>query len=277
MPVEQARKVLGDLVAKAQLAGRITIITRYGQDAAAIVPMSLVPQEVPMLATDITATITRPADEHASGWDWADAATSAWLDAAKAAGSTAELHSTEVDDVNLQAAIVRDGGDLYALEVREDDVVAVYLYNQLNRAQDLADEQLADTITMQDLRDQITRSLTDQARGIDVEAVAETIRDKFGVVDIDTIDDDEYWEIVRSHDATQVASTITTYERTEDEVGETIPTERIVITRDGDEVRETFTSGGEILSDGVAYSDTNPAEYLRRRGQELTGDGYREV
>ena len=58
-------------------------------------------------------------------------------------------------------------------------------------------------ITMNDLRDQITRSLTDQADGIDVDAVAETIRDRYGLVDIDSIDSAEYWEIVRSHDDTQ--------------------------------------------------------------------------
>lgn len=62
---------------------------------------------------------------------------------------------------------------------------------------------LEDTMTMTELRDQITRSLTDQAEGIDVDAVAEEIRDRYGVVDIDTIDSGEYWSIVRSHDATQ--------------------------------------------------------------------------
>lgn len=57
IPTEQARKVLGDLVAKAQHAGQITILTRYGQDAAGIVPMSLVPQESAM-----------PETEHAPGY-----------------------------------------------------------------------------------------------------------------------------------------------------------------------------------------------------------------
>lgn len=65
------------------------------------------------------------------------------------------------------------------------------------------DRILEDTVTLTDLRNQITRSLTDQAEGIDVDAIAEEIRDRYGIVDIDSIDSDEYWEIVRSHDATQ--------------------------------------------------------------------------
>lgn len=57
-----------------------------------------------------------------------------------------------------------------------------------------------------DLRVQIERSLTDQAQGVDVGAVADEIRDRYGLVDIDSIDHDEYWAIVRKHDATQQAN-----------------------------------------------------------------------
>ncbi|MFC5946474.1 hypothetical protein ACFPZ4_34355, partial [Micromonospora harpali] len=38
MPVEQARKVLGDLVIRASLHGKTTVLTRYGQPVAQIAP-----------------------------------------------------------------------------------------------------------------------------------------------------------------------------------------------------------------------------------------------
>jgi hypothetical protein len=41
------------------------------------------------------------------------------------------------------------------------------------------------------------------AEGIDVDAIAEEIRDTYGLIDINAIGSDEYWAIVRQHDATQ--------------------------------------------------------------------------
>lgn len=71
------------------------------------------------------------------------------------------------------------------------------------------------TVSLSDLRDQINVSITangpEHAEGIDVEAIAEEIRDTYGLIDINAkdsdgepiIDHDEYWAIVRKHDATQ--------------------------------------------------------------------------
>jgi hypothetical protein len=89
-------------------------------------------QESTVTATDITATLDRSADAFASGWDWAEAATEAWLTAARKDGLGVTVHSTEVADVNSQAAIVKvygENGDwtdpaLYVLTVKGDDVTA---------------------------------------------------------------------------------------------------------------------------------------------------------
>lgn len=43
--IEEARAKLGDLVIRAQIAGTVTIITRHGRPAAAVVPLELVPDE----------------------------------------------------------------------------------------------------------------------------------------------------------------------------------------------------------------------------------------
>lgn len=58
-----------------------------------------------------------------------------------------------------------------------------------------------------ELRDQIGFSISvNNSEGIDVEAIADELRDRYdtsAMADIDDIPDDEYWAIVRKHDATQ--------------------------------------------------------------------------
>jgi prevent-host-death family protein len=44
--VESARAALGDLVARAQMMGESTLITRYGKPAAVLVPLSLSPEPI---------------------------------------------------------------------------------------------------------------------------------------------------------------------------------------------------------------------------------------
>lgn len=55
------------------------------------------------------------------------------------------------------------------------------------------------TFTSRDLRDQIVTA-TDASDGeYDVDAIVEDIVEKYGAVDIDTIDTDEFWQIVGKH------------------------------------------------------------------------------
>jgi hypothetical protein len=57
------------------------------------------------------------------------------------------------------------------------------------------------TFTARDLRDQIIRA-TDASDGdYDVDAITEDITAKYGAVDIDTIDTDDFWAIVAEHAA----------------------------------------------------------------------------
>jgi len=44
--IESARATLGDLVARAQMTGESTLITRYGKPAAVLVPVSLSPEPI---------------------------------------------------------------------------------------------------------------------------------------------------------------------------------------------------------------------------------------
>ena len=64
-----------------------------------------------------------------------------------------------------------------------------------------------DMITRRDVADQVAGSLphseSTEGAGIDAEAIVNEIIERHGLVDIETIDHDEYWEIVRKHDATQ--------------------------------------------------------------------------
>ena len=78
-----------------------------------------------MTATDITVSLARPADEHASGWNWAEAATDAWTAAAEKAGLSVELVSEEVKHADSEAATVRVDGTEYVIEVRNDEIRAI--------------------------------------------------------------------------------------------------------------------------------------------------------
>jgi prevent-host-death family protein len=44
--IESARATLGDLVARAQMTGESTLITRYGKPAAVLVPVSQSPEPI---------------------------------------------------------------------------------------------------------------------------------------------------------------------------------------------------------------------------------------
>lgn len=67
------------------------------------------------------------------------------------------------------------------------------------------------SITFNNVRDQVAGSLVDSdlTKGVDVDAVATEIIQRFGCVDIDTIDFTVYWEIVHECD---VDSWVTLYE-----------------------------------------------------------------
>lgn len=51
--IEEGRKRFGDLVIAAEQRGEVTIVTRYGKPAAAIVPISRLAKEQPMTVADI--------------------------------------------------------------------------------------------------------------------------------------------------------------------------------------------------------------------------------
>lgn len=53
------------------------------------------------------------------------------------------------------------------------------------------------------VRTAVAANGADQAEGIDIQAVTGEIMETYGLVDIDTIDDDEFWAIVAKHDTTQ--------------------------------------------------------------------------
>jgi hypothetical protein len=62
-------------------------------------------------------------------------------------------------------------------------------------------------ITSSDVANQVTIAIDAQgeqlAAGIDADAITREIIDTYGLVDIDTIDFDTFWDIVSRHDATQ--------------------------------------------------------------------------
>lgn len=71
---------------------------------------------------DIVAYYTAPADTFCPDWNWADAATEAWLIAARATEHTVEVISYEVKDTRTEAALVRDGEQgAYILTVHDGD------------------------------------------------------------------------------------------------------------------------------------------------------------
>ena len=79
-------------------------------------------------AIDGGTFIDRPsnADLYGSDWNWAEAATEAWLAAARVAGLAATVVSTEVPDLNHDAAIVAAGGRRYVVTVHDSgDIRAV--------------------------------------------------------------------------------------------------------------------------------------------------------
>lgn len=47
LPLTEARTKLADIVSDAQYGGKVTIITRHGKDAAAVVPLTLFPSDTP--------------------------------------------------------------------------------------------------------------------------------------------------------------------------------------------------------------------------------------
>lgn len=55
------------------------------------------------------------------------------------------------------------------------------------------------TITDRDMRDEVTRSLTDYVGDHDVEAIVAELKTRYGLVRIDAIPYDAYWETVRKH------------------------------------------------------------------------------
>lgn len=62
------------------------------------------------------------------------------------------------------------------------------------------------TITDRDIRAQVEQTLPGEEplrAGIDVDAIVRDIIQTYGLVDIETIDHDDYWAIVQRHDSTQ--------------------------------------------------------------------------
>lgn len=63
------------------------------------------------------------------------------------------------------------------------------------------------TITDRDIRAQVRTAVTangaELAEGIDVDAITDEIIGTYGLVDIEEIDNDAFWGLVRKHDATQ--------------------------------------------------------------------------
>lgn len=120
--IEEARKNLGDIANRAHYAGRVTYITRRGQRIAAIVPVTLIPQEKTMTAKDISLALDRSGED--DGWNWADAALEQWTAAAEKAGLSVEVASWDVPDVNHDAGIVEADGVRYRITVRNDEISA---------------------------------------------------------------------------------------------------------------------------------------------------------
>jgi hypothetical protein len=56
------------------------------------------------------------------------------------------------------------------------------------------------TLTDRDIRDQVQQACDASVGTYDVSAITRAIVDRYGLVDIDTIDDDEFWSLVMAHD-----------------------------------------------------------------------------
>jgi len=98
-------------------------------------------------------------------------------------------------------------GDLVIKAMQGESTIITRYGKPVAQIVPFADQEPAMPVTLEDLRDRITASITangdEFAKGIDVDAVAEEIRDTYGSVAIDDIDADEYWAIVAKQDATQ--------------------------------------------------------------------------
>jgi hypothetical protein len=77
-----------------------------------------------MQVTEITAPLRQTPDEFGTGLSWAEAATEAWLAAAKQAGVPAEVQSVHHQDTDNRAATVRVNGELYVLRADQGTVMA---------------------------------------------------------------------------------------------------------------------------------------------------------
>lgn len=55
-------------------------------------------------------------------------------------------------------------------------------------------------ITYRDIALQVTESLCDYVNEFNVDGIVRDIIDQFGLVDISTIDEAEYWGLVEKHD-----------------------------------------------------------------------------
>jgi hypothetical protein len=62
-------------------------------------------------------------------------------------------------------------------------------------------------ITDRDVREQVKVTVNaggeDLAVGIDVDGIVDEILSRYGLVDIEMIDNEEFWEMVARHDSTQ--------------------------------------------------------------------------
>jgi hypothetical protein len=56
------------------------------------------------------------------------------------------------------------------------------------------------TITDQDMRDQVTRSIETEENLFNVPAIVDELQERYGTVHIDEIPSDAYWAIVEKHD-----------------------------------------------------------------------------
>lgn len=79
---------------------------------------------------EVSATIVRPTDQYGSDWNWAEAATGAWLAAAREAGLIVRAVSTEVSGEYTAARVLAVDprrlavGRWYTLELRGDTIRA---------------------------------------------------------------------------------------------------------------------------------------------------------
>ena len=55
-------------------------------------------------------------------------------------------------------------------------------------------------ITYNDIAVQVIESLTDHVDDFNIDGIVRDIIDQYGLVDIGTIDEDEYWGLVEKHD-----------------------------------------------------------------------------